>query len=97
MKERKLPQELTVIDECISTTGKYACCLGQHFDPILCYDVVALNRVTGEAKRLHFREKDAAYTKWTEFKKDITAKRTESEEDEHDRYHHFSPKGKVVN
>lgn len=88
----KFPEEFTCIDECVSTTGKYACALGQHFRPILCYDIVAVNRMTGEATRLHFDDKkDQAYARWYEFKKSITAPRGPSEEDEVDEYRIINP------
>lgn len=86
------PEEFTAIDECISTTGKYACALGQHFRPTLCYDIIAVNRATGEATRLHFHDhKDQAYTRWQDFKSQMTAARGPSEEDEADEYRIINP------
>ena len=88
----KRPEELTPIDEAVSTLGKYAICFGQHFRPELCYDVVAINRVTGECIRRHYGDKkDQAMTYWQEFKSKMTAPRTPSEEDESDRYHTHGP------
>lgn len=89
---RRFPEEFTPIDEAISTIGKYAIAFGQHFRPTLCYDVVALNRLTGECKRVHYGDhKDQAMAKWQEFKQSMTAPRTPSEEDEVDKYHIFGP------
>jgi hypothetical protein len=88
-----LPEEFTAINETVSTTGKYAIAFGQHFAPDLCYDVIALNRVTGEAKRVHFKSaKDRALTCWNDFRNQMTAKRGPSEEDEIDHYQIFGPK-----
>lgn len=87
-----LPQEFTPINETVSTTGKYAIAFGQHFNPMLCYDVIALNRATGEAKRVHFHDhKDEAMTCWNEFRNKMTGPRKESEEDERDQFHIFGP------
>ena len=89
---RRLPEELTPIDEAVSTLGKYAICFGQHFRPGLCYDVVGINRVTGECIRRHYGDKkDQAMTFWQEFKAKMTAPRTVSEEDEQDGYTTFGP------
>lgn len=88
----KFPEEFTCINECVSTTGKYTCAFGQHFRPTLCYDIVAVNRITGEATRLHFGDhKDQAMSRWVEFKRDMTAKRGESEKEEKNVYHIFGP------
>jgi hypothetical protein len=88
----KFPEEFTAIDEAISTTGKYAIAFGQHFRPTICYDVIGVNRVTGEAIRRHYHDhKDEAMTYWQEFKKGMTAKRGESEESEHDAYKTHRP------
>jgi len=87
--------EFTAIDEAVSTTGKYAIAYGQHFTPEICYDIVALNQVTGIATRLHFRDDKAqAMTRWQDFKQAMTAPRTESEEEEKDVYKIFGPNGK---
>jgi len=94
MRESRVPQELTIIAESVSTSGKYAIALGQHFDPILCYDVVSLNRVTGECIRRHYRAKDEAYAFWNEFRTGMTKPIGPSEEEEHDRLYVFNPKPK---
>ncbi len=89
---KRLPEEFTPIDEAISTVGKYAIAFGQHFRPTLCYDVVALNRLTGECKRVHYGDhKDQAMTRWQEFKKQMTGPRTSSEEDESAGFQIFGP------
>ena len=90
-RERRIPEELTIIDETVSTTGKYAIAFGQHFNPMICYDVVALNRVTGITTRRHYHTKDEAMTFWQEFRKEMTAPRGESEEDERDVPNIFGP------
>jgi len=88
----KSPEELTVIDETVSTTGKYAICLGKHFRPMACFDVVAMNRMTGQVKRVHYADREEiARIEWDEFKKSMTAKRTESEEDEPHGFKIFGP------
>ena len=89
------PEEFTAVDETVSTTGKYAIAFGQHFRPTLCYDIIAVNRMSGEATRLHFGDhKDQAMTRWQEFKKDMTAPRAPGEDDEKDTYYIFGPDGK---
>jgi hypothetical protein len=86
------PEELTPIDEAVSTLGKYAICFGQHFRPTICYDVVGINRITGECIRRHYGDKkDQAMTYWQEFKAAMTAPRVQSEEDEKDGYSIFGP------
>ena len=92
---KRLPEEFTPINETVSTTGKYAIAFGQHFAPDLCYDVIALNRVTGEAKRVHFKgSKDQALTCWNDFRNAMTAPRGPSEEDEPHGFQIFGPSGK---
>lgn len=94
----KFPEEFTCIDEAVSTTGKYAIAFGQHFKPTLCYDIVGVNRVTGEAIRRHYNDhKDEAMAAWQKFKQGMTAPREPSEEDERERYQIFGPKGTRVN
>jgi hypothetical protein len=88
----KQPEELTVIDETVSTTGKWAIAFGKHFRPMVCFDVVAMNRMTGEVKRVHHSDNEAgARIIWDEFKKSMTAKRKESEEDEPKGFKIFGP------
>ena len=93
--DRRLPEEFTPINETVSTTGKWAIAFGQHFRPMICYDVVALNRLTGECKRVHFDDhKDQALTCWNDFRNAMTAKRTPSEEEERDHFTIFEPSRK---
>jgi|SRR5882724_5614641 len=87
----RLPEEFTAIDEAVSTSGKYAIAFGQHFRPMICYDVVAVNRYTGECVRRHYDRKDEAMTYWQMFKEGMTAKRGPSEEDEHAGFKIFGP------
>jgi hypothetical protein len=94
----KLPEEFTPINETVSTLGKYAIAFGQHFRPTLCYDVVALNRVTGECKRVHFGDhKDQAMACWNDFRNAMTGPRTPSEEEEKDGFTIFEPSTKRPN
>jgi hypothetical protein len=86
------PEEFTPINEAVSTTGKYAIAFGQHFRPMICYDVIALNRMTGEAKRVHFNDDKAqALACWDKFRDQMTGPRTTSEEDEPDGFQIFGP------
>ena len=91
----KHPEEFTPIDEAVSTIGKYAIAFGQHFRPTLCYDVLALNRDTGECIRRHYGDrKDEALAYWQWFKQTMTGPRTPSEEDEQHVLHEFAPSNK---
>lgn len=89
------PEEFTPIDETVSTTGKYALAFGKHFRPMICFDVVVVNRATGHAKRVHHADNEAgARAMWDEFKKAMTGKRLESEQEEKDVYRFISPSRK---
>lgn len=87
----RLPEEFTAIDEAVSTSGRYAIAFGQHFRPMICYDVIAVDRRTGECTRRHYDAKDEAMTYWQTFKQGMTAKRGPSEEDEHAGFKIFGP------
>lgn len=92
MSKNGQPEEFTAIDEAVSTTGKWAIAYGQHFRPTLCYDIIALNRFTGEAMRVHYNDhKEIAMAKWEAFKEGMTAPRAEGEEDEPTGYKIFGP------
>jgi hypothetical protein len=92
---KRLPEEFTPINETVSTTGKYAIAFGQHFRPEICYDVVALNRETGECKRVHWGDKkDQCMNMWNDFRNAMTAPRGPSEEDEPSGFQIFGPDSK---
>lgn len=91
-----------IISKVQSTTGKYFCFLGTHYNgKVQCYDVGSYNNVTGEIVRRHYTlegNKEEAYAYWSEFRAKMTAKREEGGEDaEKDRLTTYGPTGKLIN
>lgn len=80
-----------VLSDCISTTGKYYCFLGEHLvQGKPCYDVAAMavtSRIdeasAGVAIRRHHHDRKAeALAYWQEFRDKMTAPRPNDESDE---------------
>ena len=79
--EKKIPFQ--VLQKKVSTSGKYNIFYGTHVvEGRFCYDVAAMNTITGELIRRHYKAKDEAITYWDEFQEKMLAPAQEGEEDE---------------
>jgi hypothetical protein len=63
---------ITILEKYNSTSGKYTCFFGEHFNGTEeCYDVGALNLINGELTRRHYISRAEAGEFWEEFKSNM--------------------------
>jgi hypothetical protein len=74
---------LPILDRCVSTTGKYFCFYGVHYDSKdSCFDVGAVNTLTGEIVKRHYPDEKEASEFWETFRAQMQAPREGGIEDE---------------
>lgn len=80
----------TLLEETLSTTGKYLIYLGTHYEgPHPCWVVGAVSKVTGIRSERHLHDgivgciapKATAYAMWDEFKQEMTRPAREEEDE----------------
>ena len=81
---------VSVVDKCISWSGKYFCFLGSHYEAgKICWVVGSSNKVTGEIVMRHYSEtngaiapKAQAATEWEKYKAAMVKAPESEEQDE---------------
>ena len=82
--DRKIPFQ--ILQHKVSTSGKYKIYYGTHIvEGNYCWDVAAVNTITGELIRRHYAAKDEAILYWDRFSEEMMAPAQDEEEDEQPR------------